>query len=343
MEVAPDPPFLRKLVLTLGAILGVALVLRLAEVLLLVFAAILVSVLLRSIAEPLGRRVRLNHSVSVALAAAFTAASILAAVWVLGRQVELQLASLAELLPAAWRGLEGRLSASPGGSILLNELRQLPSFQVMALAAASGYAVNLAGATAAAVIVSFAGLYLALHPATYLQGMLSLLPRPVRPRAAQVFSAADQALWRWLVGQLISMVLVGVTTGLGLWLVGAPSPAALGILAGVAQFIPVVGPMAAAIPGLVIGLAGGPTAFFLILMVYVGASQLEANLITPLVLRQMVELPMAVTLFAVLAMGLLLGPLGVLLATPLAVVAHVLVRTLYVEDVLGGQPMCADI
>lgn len=65
------------------------------------------------------------------------------------------------------------------------------------------------------------------------------------------------------------------------------------------------------------------------------SAQLEANLITPLVLRQLAQLPMAVTLFAVLAMGVLLGPLGVLFATPLSVVAYVMVRMIYVEGVLG--------
>jgi predicted PurR-regulated permease PerM len=73
-------------------------------------------------------------------------------------------------------------------------------------------------------------------------------------------------------------------------------------------------------------------------LVYLAAAQFEANIITPLILRQMAELPMAVSLFAVLGMGILLGPLGVLFATPLAVTVHVLVTKLYLEGVLGERP-----
>jgi len=95
--------------------------------------------------------------------------------------------------------------------------------------------------------------------------------------------------------------------------------------------------MAAVVPGLLVSLEAGPRTFFEAALVYLAASQLEANVITPLVLRRLAQLPMAVTLFAVLAMGVLLGPLGVLIATPLAVVCCVLVKMVYIEGVLGEQ------
>lgn len=131
------------------------------------------------------------------------------------------------------------------------------------------------------------------------------------------------------------MLLVGATVSVGLWLAGVPSPLALGALAGLAQFVPVVGPMAAAIPGLLIGLSEGMQTFAWAGLVYFLSSQLEANLFSPFVLRSLAELPMAVTLFAVFAMGVLFGSLGVLFATPLALMAYVLIKMLYVEDVLG--------
>jgi predicted PurR-regulated permease PerM len=126
-----------------------------------------------------------------------------------------------------------------------------------------------------------------------------------------------------------------VSVGIGLWFVGVPSPFALGVLAGLGQFVPVVGPMVATVPGLVVAAGQDVETLLWAGVVYLAAAQFEANVFTPLILRQMVELPMAVTLFAVLAMGVLLGPLGVLFATPLAVLAYVVVRMLYVEGVLG--------
>jgi predicted PurR-regulated permease PerM len=141
-----------------------------------------------------------------------------------------------------------------------------------------------------------------------------------------------------MLGQLISMVFIGATSSVGLWLAGVPSFLALGLVAGLGQFVPVVGPWAAAIPGLIIALAKGPETFVWAGLVYLATTQVESNLLTPLILRKTASVPMAITLFAVVAMGVLLGPLGVLLATPLAMVAYVLVRMVYVEDVLGDRP-----
>lgn len=325
-------PFAARLVLTLALLIGVALVIKLADVLLLVFGAILVAVLLRAIAEPLQTRLKLGRMPSLVIAVAVVSAMIAALTWAFGRQVEAQLASLAGLLPGAWQALKARLATSPLGGYLA-----LPKPDGQWLSFAPRFAADAAGAVAAVVIVCFAGLYLAFHPQTYLTGSLKLFPLTVRERAAEVLAAVHAALRQWLLGQLLSMLIVGITTGVGLWLVGVPSAVGLGVIAGAGQFIPVVGPMAATIPGLILALAAGPQTFALAAAVYFGASLTEANIITPLVLRQLAQLPMAVTLFAVLGMGVLLGPLGVLFATPLAVVAYVLVRKVYVEGVLGDE------
>jgi predicted PurR-regulated permease PerM len=133
------------------------------------------------------------------------------------------------------------------------------------------------------------------------------------------------------------MIFIAVTTSVGLWMVGVPSPLALGLLAGLGHAVPVVGPWATAVPGLVIAVAQSPEKLGWAFLVYMLTGQLESNVLMPLVLRQMSEVPMAVTLFAVVAMGMLLGPLGVLMATPLAVLGYVLLRTVYLEDVLGER------
>ncbi|UTP41125.1 AI-2E family transporter [Phenylobacterium sp. LH3H17] len=335
--------FAQRLALTAAAVVGVALVVRLADVLLLVFGAILVAVLLHAVASPLRDRTPLGRTelgrmASLVIAVVVCGALIAATIWAFGRQIEMQLANLADLLPRAWTELEARLARSTLGDLLLVEVGRLTGPDGGWLSLAPKFAANAATAMAATLIVVFAGLYLAFHPRAYAQGFVRLFPRPARARTTEVLEATNDALKRWLIGQLLSMVLVGATTTLGLWLVGVPSPIGLGVLAGVSQFVPVVGPMAAAVPGLLIALTAGPQTFALAGAVYLAAAQIEANLVTPLMLRRMAELPMAVTLFAVLGMGMLLGPLGVLFATPLAVVAYVIVRKVYVEGVLGDPP-----
>lgn len=331
------PPSGRSLVLVAVLIVTGLVVARLADVILMAFGAVLVAVLLQALAEPLQRFGWLSRTVALGLAVLVVVASTSLALWVFGREAEAQFASLSELLPDAWTEFQALLGRSPVGEILLRDLRALDGGGWL-LELGPRLAAQAAGALAGTVIVLFAGLYLAFHPRSYTEGALLLLPRQARPRAREVLSETFIALKRWLLGQLFSMVLVGMTTGVGLALVGVPSAAALAVISGLGQFVPVVGPMAAVVPGLLVSLAEGPETFLWALAVYLGAAQLEANVITPLILRRLAQLPMAVTLFAVLAMGVLLGPLGVLFATPLALVAYVLVKMIYVEGILGEPP-----
>lgn len=327
-----------RVLLAIVAVLAVViLVVKLADVLIMVFGAVLVAVLLLAMADELQKRAKLGHRTALSLAVALITVAIALMLWVFGRHAEAQLASLSELLPQAWQSLHERLQGSPLGSLALRQLDSWSNGGGWLVGLGSRLAANVVGGVAGAVIVLFAGLYFAYHPQSYLQGLLLLVPRSVRSRAAEVLASTHVALRQWLLGQLFSMLFVGVTTGVGLALAGVPSPLALGMIAGLGQFVPVVGPMAATLPGLLAALAEGPQTLGWAAVVYFGAMELEANVITPLVLRQMAQLPMAVTLFAVLAMGVLLGPLGVLFATPLAVVVYVLVRMVYVEDVLGER------
>jgi predicted PurR-regulated permease PerM len=328
-----------RMVLILAAVglLGL-LAWRLADVLLLALGSILVAVLLNALAEPLVSRLRLRRPVALSLAVTAFLGLIGVCLWFFGQQITVQAGALEALLPRAWAALQLDLAHSTLGTYVLDDLQRLRHADGLIVSLGSRLVSGSASFAAASVIVFFAGLYLAYHPATYLGGLLKLAPPANRARVAEVLGACGLALNRWMIGQLISMVLVGFTVGVGLWLVGAPSPLALGLLAGLGQFVPVVGPMVTAAPGLIIAAAVGPQTFAWTCAVYVGAMQFEANVFTPLLLRQMVELPMAVTLFAVLAMGVLLGPLGVLFATPLAVIAYVVVRMVYVEGLLGETP-----
>ena len=320
-----------------AAVLAVCAILvwRLADVLLLAFGAVLVAILLDALARPLATRAKLPRAVALTASAGGLLLVACGSLWLFGQQIAIQIGALANLLPSAWRAISAELAAlglDDGWLVGADRLRDGEAFLI-------GTATDLlrrsASGMAALVIVLFAGVYLAFHPQTYLGGTLRLLPGRVRPRAAQVLAAVAEALRRWMLGQLASMLLVGVSVALGLWGAGTPSPLALGLLAGLAQFIPVVGPMAAVAPGLIVAASAGPQTLAWTAVTYVVASQAEANVVAPLLLRQMVDLPMAVTLFAVLTMGVLLGPLGVLFATPLAVVASVLVRRVYIEGLLG--------
>jgi predicted PurR-regulated permease PerM len=324
---------LRQLFAAAAIIAAGLIIIRLADVLLMAFGAVLVAVLLDAVARPVGRLTGLGRGLALTLAVFAISLCSAAILWLFGSQAAAQLGNLSELLPRAWTGVRNELAELPLGRMLLIEIDEArPQAWLVGL---GPKAVGAAAAFAAGgVIVAFAGLYLAAHPRSYLDGVLKLSPPPARERVGVVLQSCHQALKQWLVGQLISMVLVGSTVAFGLWLSGVPSPIALGVIAG---FVPVVGPMAATLPGLLAAAGAGWEPLAWAAVTYFGASQFEANLITPLILRRMVQLPMAVTLFAVLAAGVLLGPLGVLFATPLAVVVHAVLDRTYLES-LDGRP-----
>ncbi len=133
------------------------------------------------------------------------------------------------------------------------------------------------------------------------------------------------------------MAVVGTLTAIGLALLGVTAPIALGLISGMFAFVPFVGPLLASVSGVLMASMQGPTLVGYVVVRYAAIHFVEGNLITPLVQAEAVELPPVLTLFAALVFGLLLGPVGVLVAAPLAVVILVAVNTLYIEWMLGER------
>ncbi|MGZ5822679.1 MAG: AI-2E family transporter [Hyphomicrobium sp.] len=202
---------------------------------------------------------------------------------------------------------------------------------------AFSWGTTIFGAAAALVVVIVAGIYIAVSPEVYRDGFVMLFPKPMQAQIAETLDDAGEALRLWLGGQLLAMIMVGILIGVGLALVGVPSALALGLIAGVTEFIPIVGPVIGAVPALLLASTGGWHTVAWTLAVLVVVQQIESNLIMPLVAGRAVALPPAVGLFAVVAIGVLFGPLGLLLGYPLAVVTDVAVRKLYVRATLGEK------
>jgi predicted PurR-regulated permease PerM len=133
------------------------------------------------------------------------------------------------------------------------------------------------------------------------------------------------------------MVVVGALIGIGLWILGMPSALALGLLAGMLEFIPFAGPILAAIPAILLALAVSPEMALWVALLYTAVQQFEGNVLTPLVQQYAVDLPGVVLLFSLIGFGTLFGTLGVILAAPLAVVTMVLVKRLYVIETLHTE------
>nr|WP_246347440.1 AI-2E family transporter [Brevundimonas basaltis] len=198
-----------------------------------------------------------------------------------------------------------------------------------------GYAISAVSVATSLVLLVIAGVFLAVSPRLYRDGAILLFPPPRREAMRESANATGQALKAWLLGQLTDMVVVGVMTGIGVALIGLPSPLALGLIAGLLAFVPIVGSIAGAVPALLVAAQGGWELMAWTLLVYIIVQQVEGNLIYPFIQKRAVKLPPVLTLFGILAFGTLFGFLGVFVATPLLVVLFVNVRLLYLRRTLG--------
>jgi predicted PurR-regulated permease PerM len=321
------------IVFAVGALFFLAWQLR--HVFLLILGAIVVAVVLRALADPFRRRLRLPDWAALLASVLTVAAVIGAAFWLVGSEVAAQVTTLARDLPAAWEQFRERLEGSIAGDVLDQALAELGGSGIVA--SLGRFGLTLGGAVIGLFVVVVAGIFLAAQPRTYRDGLLQLVPRPQRATAGEAVDASGEALKRWLRGQLVQMLIIGTLTGIGLWIIGVPSALTLGILAGLLEFVPFVGPIIAAIPALLLAGAQGSETFFWTLGLYLVIQQVEGNLVQPLVQRFAVKIPPVVLLFAILFAAPLFGPLGVVLAAPLAVLAFVLVKRLYVREALDTR------
>ena len=304
----------------------------LVDLLLLLFACALASLILLTIANAIRRRAPVPFGVALTLTVLGLLALIGGAVWFFGATMQGEFAELATRLPAAWASVQARLQGSQVGRLAMERAQGLaPSGQTIVNAATAALAA-VGGALSGLAIVLVGGLYLAAQPTLYAVGLLRLFPAGAQGRAAETMDAISVSLRNWLKGQALGMLFVGVGTGLGLWLVGVPAAWAIGLVAGLAEFVPYAGIIFAGIPAIVLGFGQGTDTGLWTLGVLLLVQQLQGNIVMPLLQNRMVDLPPAVTIFGIIAAGILFGVAGVLLATPLTIVVLVLVRRLYLRE-----------
>ncbi len=185
------------------------------------------------------------------------------------------------------------------------------------------------------VLVIFLSIFGAAQPDLYRRGMVSLFPPSQREAADGHLRACFRALWRWLTAQGFAMLVIAVLTMLGLWLVGMKFAITLGLIAGLLQFIPHLGPLLSSIPALLVALTVSPIMVLWVAIVYAVIQLLESDLITPMIMEGHADLPPVITLLSAVVGGLIFGPLGVVIAVPTAVLLLTLYQRLYQQELLG--------
>ncbi|GAB5513421.1 AI-2E family transporter [Rhodopirellula baltica] len=197
---------------------------------------------------------------------------------------------------------------------------------------AKNFFASAFGGMADFLILLILSIYFALSPDKYRVGAIRMLPTGWREKTSDLLSQSSTTLWRWMIGRLIAMALVGIVFGIGLAVIGVPMPLELGVFAGLVTFIPNIGGIAAVVPALLLASQQGSTALISVLVLYLVIQTIESYLITPMVQEHQVELPPAMVILAQIIGGLVFGFWGIVFATPMFAVSMLWIKQIYVED-----------
>lgn len=311
------------------------------SVLLLAFAAILLAVGLNALAGTLARRLRLPYEAALALAVLIVVVPLASLIWLSAPGLSEQFSQLASQVSATAADVRKYLEATEWGRTLLRQGGEAPSGSQVASRVA-GVTFGMFGALANLVFVVILAIFLAARPGLYRRGVLRLVPPARRPRAAQVLGEIGRTLRWWLLGQLVAMTFLGTLAAVGLYLIGISLWLPLALITALLNFVPYIGPLVAAVPVIAVAMAqGGVETALYAAALYVVLQSVEGYFLTPMIQQRAVSLPPAVTISSQLVMAVLAGPLGVMVATPLAAVTLVAVRMIYVEGILGDRPDAA--
>ena len=326
--------------LVVAAAIGFAVILwRLTDLILLLLASALVAFIFYKFTSLLQRKLKVPFAPALALAVILPSLFLIFVFAAFGSLMADQFTILFAQIPDAMAFVQDWLKTSSlGQEISARASSFMPEGSRIVSILQSVFS-SLGTVATSLVVVLVAGIYLAAQPRLYGEGVLHLIPPHARHKTVETLRAISTAISSWLKAQGVSMIFVGVFTGIALSIVGIPAAPALGLVAGICEFVPYLGTIMVAIPAIIIGFSISPETGMWTMLAIVIVQQVQGNLISPMLQSRMAELPPALTIFSLIASGVILGPMGVILAVPLTVVAQTLVKQLVNYGPEQGGPM----
>ncbi len=300
------------------------------SVLLLTLAGALFAIYFRGCAGFFKNNLHIPSGWSLALSIVLNIVLLAAFFWFVGARLQQQVSSLTDTLPKTIDNAKEYLQKSTVGSKALDYLHSSGNSQ-KTMSIAKKFFSSSFGILSDVYIILLLGMFFIASPYTYKKGIVHLLPPKAKDMGEGILDEIHKDLKNWIKGQLFGFMFIAVLTGLGLWAIGMPLILTLALIAGLLNFIPNFGPIIALIPAILIGLMQGTTTVILILCLYTLIQMVQSAVTQPLIQKKMVSIPPALIIFGQVAMGLLGGFWGVLLATPVIVIIMTLVNKLYVE------------
>ncbi len=328
-------------------ILAILLVGKVITVLLLLFAGVMFGILLRVLRDLMHRFTGMNNGFSLAAVIVLFTLFVAGGSYLLAPKVYQQAQTFYAEIPEKWDMIRSEISVYRWGQEISNEN---PNFRDIfedesnnvgedndMTQFAVGLVLDVVALFTAFLLIFVTGIYIASSPMMYSNGFLHLIPKKRRERTVQIMDEISMSIQWWLVAQLCAMLFIGALTTFGLWLVGFPYPLLFGLFAALTNFIPNLGPVIAAVPTILIALTESPELAVYVLIVFIVIQTIEGYLITPLIHQRTNDVPPLLIISTQFILFYLVGFLGVLLAVPLLVCIMVIVKRVYIEDILNDS------
>lgn len=319
-----------------------------ADVFLLLFLAVLLSLYLGAVTDLFQQRLRLPETLAFTAAILVSLGMVLGLFWLIVPRVIEQTQQLIQVLPNYIEGWEAAIDRQVAREPALAAVWK-PGQHRLLYAAYDQVASSMGGVVprvvsivegAISIIsVSVMAIYLALHPGLYREWLIALFPPVHRDLVRDVLGDLADTLRRYIVGQLTTMALLGALTAIGLWALRVPYWLTFGVFTGAVAVIPFFGTLlSTTLPALfVLGGPDGGTRALLVIGLGVVIHLIEGNLISPKIMSRALELPPVLTIVAVLIIGRLLGGVGLIVAVPLLATIMVVIRRILINRIYEGQ------
>jgi predicted PurR-regulated permease PerM len=334
--------FTRKSLIAIGiaaaAVLIIAGVIKTFEVLLLIYAGILLAVFMRGTSNVVAKYTHLPVIMGLIILWLILIAAIIVIPWQFGPNVAADFNDLFTQIPKSidrlrqwagdWQWAQRVLNqvANGGANITSTVVKHAMGIFSTVLGGLSGFLLMLV-----------LGLYFSITPQVYVNGLIKLIPRSRRKDGREILKVAGHTLFGWVLTRLVAMVSVGVLSYIGLLVLGVRQPLTLAMVAGVFTAVEYLGPIVSAVPAILVALGQYPMLALYTVILYLLVHLVEGYFITPFVQWRFISMPPALVLSAQVLMGLGAGIIGVILASPLVVMIRVLAELLYVRDALHDE------
>lgn len=300
------------------------------DILILVLAGALIACYFRGVSGLISKKTKWNKKITLSISIFVTILLISGIIYFIGSTVSSEISAIKENFPAMMDNLNSHLDNSSIGREILDQAEQVKSSAKFGEFASRFFMTTFNGIANIYVIIII-GIFFTISPHLYIKGILQLVPPRNREKGKNLMEHLSSGLKKWLFGKFIAMVAVFVLTAIGLIILDIPMWLTLAIVAGLLNFIPNFGPLAAMIPAILVSLTISPNMAFIVACMYLGIQLLESSLITPQAQKKLINIPPALIISAQIFVGALTGIWGVIFATPLVLIIMILVQDLYIK------------